>query len=102
MSRVVGYPLAGRRNLVGWRLANSLLPPWPAQTRPNPPEYETGGERTQEYNGRVGQPPIPPWVIAGVILYGLMRRIRSGRQLEFACGNNIDFMWLLLRRQANG
>jgi transposase len=49
---------------------------------------------TQEYNGRVGQPAIPPWVMAGVILYGLMRRIRSSRQLEYACGNNIDFMWL--------
>jgi transposase len=49
---------------------------------------------TQEYNGRVGQPPIPPWVMAGVILYGLMRRIRSSRQLEYACGNNIDFIWL--------
>jgi len=48
----------------------------------------------QEYNGHVGQPPIPPWVLAGVILYGLMRRIRSSRQLEYACGHNIDFMWL--------
>ena len=48
----------------------------------------------QEYNGRHGQPPIPPWVMAGVILYGLMRRIRSSRQLEYACANNIDFMWL--------
>ncbi len=48
----------------------------------------------QEYNGRVGQPPIPPWVMAGVILYGLMRRTRSSRQLEYACGHNIDFMWL--------
>jgi len=48
----------------------------------------------QEYNGHVGQPPIPPWVMAGVILYGLMRKIRSSRQLEYACGNYIDFMWL--------
>ena len=48
----------------------------------------------QEYDGRRGQPPIPPWVMAGVILYGLMRRIRSSRQLEYACANNIDFMWL--------
>jgi transposase len=48
----------------------------------------------QEYNGRIGQPPIPPWVLAGVILYGLMRRVRSSRQLEYACGHNIDFMWL--------
>lgn len=49
---------------------------------------------TQEYNGHVGQPPIPPWVMAGIILYGLMRRMRSSRQLEYACGNYIDFMWL--------
>jgi transposase len=54
---------------------------------------------TQAYNGRVGQPPIPPWVMAGVILYGLMRRIRSSRQLEYACGHNIDFMWLAEGRQ---
>ena len=49
---------------------------------------------TETYNGHVGQPPIPPWVMAGVILYGLMRRIRSSRQLEYVCGHNIDFMWL--------
>lgn len=48
----------------------------------------------QEYDGRRGQPPIPPWIMAGVILYGLMRRIRSSRQLEYACANNIDFLWL--------
>lgn len=49
---------------------------------------------TQQYNGHHGQPPIPPWVMAGIILYGLMRRIRSSRQLEYACRHNIDFMWL--------
>jgi len=49
---------------------------------------------TAQYNGRVGQPPIPPWVMAGVILYGMMRRIRSSRQLEYACLNYIDFIWL--------
>ena len=37
-----------------------------------------------EYDGRKGQPPIPPWVMAGVILYGLMRGIRSSRMLEYA------------------
>lgn len=47
-----------------------------------------------EYDGTQGQPPIPPWVMAAVILYGLMRRIRSSRQLEYACSHNIDFMWL--------
>jgi len=48
----------------------------------------------EEYDGRRGQPPIPPWVMAGVVLYGLTRRIRSSRQLEYACGHNLDFMWL--------
>ena len=48
----------------------------------------------QEYDGRRGQPPIPPWVMAGVVLYGLMRRIRSSRQLEYACVHNLDFLWL--------
>jgi transposase len=48
----------------------------------------------QQYDGRHGQPPIPPWVMSGVILYGLMRRIRSSRQLEYACTHNVDFMWL--------
>jgi len=49
---------------------------------------------TAEYDGRKGQPPIPPWVMAGVILYGLMRGIRSSRMLEYLCGHNVDFMWL--------
>jgi transposase len=53
---------------------------------------------TQHYDGRHGQPPIPPWVMAGVILYGLMRRIRSSRQLEYVCTHNVDFMWLTERR----
>jgi transposase len=41
-----------------------------------------------------GQPPIHPRVIAGVILYGLSRQIRSSRILEYMLASNIDFMWL--------
>ncbi len=48
----------------------------------------------QEYDLHRGQPPMPPWMMAGVILYGLMRRIRSSRHLEYACANYIDFIWL--------
>jgi transposase len=48
----------------------------------------------QQYDGGHGQPPIPPWVMAGIILYGLMRRIRSSRQLEYACRHSFDFLWL--------
>lgn len=41
-----------------------------------------------------GQPPIHPRVMAGAILYGLSKGIRSSRQLEDACVNRLDFMWL--------
>ena len=47
-----------------------------------------------EYDGQKGQSPIPPWVMAGVILYGLMRGIRSSWTLEYLCGHNVDFIWL--------
>ncbi len=41
-----------------------------------------------------GRPPIHPRTLAAVLLYGLMRRIRSSRMLEYMCGHNVDFMWL--------
>jgi transposase len=47
-----------------------------------------------EYHGRRGQPPIHPRVVAGVILYGLSRGVRSSRHLEYLLGNNLDFIWL--------
>ena len=46
------------------------------------------------YSGWRGQPPIHPRVLAGIWLYGMMRRIRTSRPLEYACGHNVDFMWL--------
>ena len=42
-----------------------------------------------------GQPAIPPRVVAGAILYGLSHGLRSSRRLEWACGNAVDFMWLV-------
>jgi transposase len=48
-----------------------------------------------EYDGTRGRPPIPPQIMAGVILYGLMRGIRSSRLLEYLCGHNIDYLWLV-------
>ena len=41
-----------------------------------------------------GQPPIHPRVLASVILYGLLTRIRSSRVLEEALGVRLDFRWL--------
>ena len=34
-----------------------------------------------QYAGRRGQPPIHPRHVAGVILYGIMRGVRSSREL---------------------
>lgn len=48
-----------------------------------------------EYNGKRGQPPIHPRYVAAVLLYGLCQGIRSSRKLEYLCGYNIDFMWLV-------
>jgi transposase len=47
------------------------------------------------YHGRLGQPPIPPRVLASAILYGLLTRIRSSRRLEEALSVRLDFMWLV-------
>ena len=47
-----------------------------------------------EYHGARGQPPIPPRVLAGVLLYGLMKRIRSSRALEETLQMRVDFRWL--------
>lgn len=42
-----------------------------------------------------GQPPIHPRVLASVILYGLLKRIRSSRLLEEALQVRLDFRWLV-------
>ena len=47
------------------------------------------------YHQRAGQPPIHPRVLAGVLVYGLLTRIRSSRALEEALRVRLDFMWLV-------
>ncbi len=51
-----------------------------------------------EYDGLHGQPAIHPSILCKTILFGLMRQIRSSRQLEYATTNNIDFIWLVSGR----
>jgi transposase len=51
-----------------------------------------------EYHGRLGQPAIHPRVIASVLLYGLLTRIRSSRALEEALQIRLDFRWLVSGR----
>lgn len=48
-----------------------------------------------EYSGYRGQPAIHPKLMAGAILYGLMKRIRSTRDLEEATRERLDFRWFL-------
>jgi transposase len=52
-----------------------------------------------EYHGKRGQPPIHPRHLAGAILYGMYRGIRSSRKLEEACCYRLDFLWLVEGRQ---
>lgn len=49
----------------------------------------------QTYNRRIGQPPIHPKIIASVILYGNLCRIRSSRALEESLSIRSDFRWLV-------
>ena len=57
------------------------------------------GPWEQEYDQFIGQPPIHPRVLAGVLLYGISLGIRSSRKLEDCCGNRLDFLWLAEGRQ---
>ena len=50
----------------------------------------------REYAGIHGQPPIHPRILAGIILFGLVRGVRSSRRLEEACEQRFDFRWLAL------
>jgi transposase len=47
------------------------------------------------YDLERGQPPIHPRILASVILYGLLTRIRSSRALEEALQVRLDFRWLV-------
>lgn len=44
---------------------------------------------------RAGRPPIHPRLMVGAILYGLLKNVRSTRELEEATRMRLDFRWLL-------
>jgi len=52
-------------------------------------------EWEQEYVLLEGKPPYHPRDLSGLYLYGMMNRIRSSRQLEGACWNRLDVIWLM-------
>lgn len=47
-----------------------------------------------KYHARLGQPAIHPRILASVLLYGLLVRVRSSRALEDALIVRMDFRWL--------
>jgi transposase len=56
---------------------------------------ETFREWERSYHLLEGKPPYHPRYLAGLYLYGLLNRIRSSRQLEMACHNRLDVIWLM-------
>jgi transposase len=53
------------------------------------------GDWESMYVRVAGQPPIHPRIMAAGLLYGLSLGIRSSRKVEDACGNRLDFIWLM-------
>lgn len=51
------------------------------------------------YHGSHGQPPIHPSILAKTLLFAMIRRIRSSRQIQYEIKHSIDFMWLTSGRQ---
>lgn len=47
-----------------------------------------------EYHGSCGQPPIHPSVLCKVLLFAVIRGIRSSRKIEYNVSHSIDFIWL--------
>ncbi|HEY4173430.1 MAG TPA: IS1182 family transposase [Rhodopila sp.] len=52
-------------------------------------------EWRREYVLLEGRPPYDPRDLAGLYLYGMLHRLRSSRQLEGACHNRLDVIWLM-------
>ncbi|MCG8587067.1 MAG: transposase [Pirellulales bacterium] len=52
------------------------------------------------HHGSLGQPPIHPSVLSKVLLFAMIRRIRSSRRIEYALKHSIDSMWLSSGRRA--
>ena len=76
------------------RLDEAIPPDHPVRLLDSILEQIDWGKWESCYHGRLGQPPIHPRVLAGVLLYGLLRRIRTSRALEEALIVRLDFRWL--------
>jgi transposase len=46
------------------------------------------------YHGERGQPPIHPSILCKILLFAMIRGIRSSRQIEYNLKHSVDFIWL--------
>ena len=51
-----------------------------------------------KYCGKLGQPAIHPSVLCKVLLFAMIRRVRSSRIIEYQIEHSVDFMWLVSGR----
>lgn len=47
------------------------------------------------YRLQDGRPPFHPRFLVRLYIYGMLNRLRSSRQLERACSNNLEVLWLM-------
>lgn len=50
------------------------------------------------YHGSFGKPPIHPSVLCKVLLFAILRGVRSSRKIEYQIKHSIDFIWLVSGR----
>jgi transposase len=101
---VAGFrkPEVPRDQLVLWsaRLDDAIPSDHPvrqvAYVLESEPFAATFREWEQSYVLLEGKPPYHPRDLTGLYVYGMMNRIRSSRQLEAACYNRVDVIWLML------
>jgi transposase len=55
-------------------------------------------EWEKTYHRGIGQPPIHPSILCKVLLFAMIRRIRSSRSIEYEIEHSVDFMWLVSGR----
>lgn len=51
-----------------------------------------------EYHGSFGKPPIHPSILCKVLLFAILRGVRSSRKIEYEIKHSIDFIWLVSGR----
>jgi transposase len=56
---------------------------------------KTFGDWEAQYVLMEGKPPYHPRDLSSLYIYGMMNKLRSSRQLEMACHNRLDVIWLL-------